>query len=133
MDPLKPSIMIPQIKDLPKIIREHIESWGRMIQDVLTKDEAQALNRIFITGDGDSFHASHSAEMAFDTIAGVPCEPLSAQRFLNYKVEWLPVNRPGATLVIGISASGTTRRVIQSLERANAQGAMEAIHRAAIS
>ncbi len=124
MNPLKPSVMIPQIKDFPKIIREHIEPWGRMIQGVLTKDEAQALNCIFITGDGDSFHASHSAEMAFHTIAGVPCEPLSAQRFLNYKVEWLPVYEPGRTLVIGVSASGTTRRLIDSLERANARGAI---------
>jgi len=95
-----------------------------MIQDVLTRDEAQALNSIFITGDGDSFHASHSAEMAFQTMAGVPCEPLSAQRFFNYRVEWLPLYRPGGTLVIGVSASGTTRRVIDSLQRANAQGAI---------
>jgi len=95
-----------------------------MIQDVLTEDEARALHFVFITGDGDSFHAARCAEMAFDTLAGVPCIPLSAQRFLDYKAEWLPVPSPGKTLVIGVSASGTTRRVIDSLARARARGAI---------
>lgn len=122
MEPLKPSVMLPQIEDLPNVLRQNIKVYAQIVENVITRVEAESLNRCYILGDGDSFHASLSAEMAFNTIANVPCESYSAQRFLDYKVEWLPVDNPNGTLVVGVSASGTTRRVISSLERASEKG-----------
>jgi len=124
MEPVKPSVMLPHIKDFPRILREHTEPWAGIVRNVISKEEATSLNRIYILGDGDSFHASLSADMALNTIAEVPCEPYSAQRFLDYKVDWLPVDHPNGTLVVGVSASGTTRRVIDSLEKAKSKGAI---------
>ena len=124
MEPLKPSEMLPHIKDFPRILREHTEPLAGIVRNVIDKDEAASLKRIYIFGDGDSFHASLSANMAFNSIAKVSCEPYCAQRFLDYKVEWLPVENPNDTLVVGVSASGTTKRVINSLERAKSKGAI---------
>ena len=116
--------MIPQIEDLPRIMREETAVFSKMTQDIITSEEAKRINHIFITGDGDSYHAALSAEMAFETIAGIHTDSISAQRFLNYKIEWLPLDKIKNCLLIGISSSGTTRRVINSVEKANEFGAL---------
>jgi len=60
-----------------------------------------------------------AAEMAFENIARIICEPMSAMRFLEYGADYIPANFPNDTLMIGISASGRTQRVVQAIERAN--------------
>ena len=62
--------------------------------------------------------------MAFEAIAGVTCEPLSAQRFLDYGAAWMRDPPPDRTLVVATSASGGTRRVVQAIERAREHGAL---------
>lgn len=119
MDPMKPSVMITQVNDLPNMMREHTRLFDRGVRNVLTPLEFQSLHRVYVVGDGDSFHGSMAAEMAFESIAKIVCEPMSAMRFLEYGAGFIPVNFPNDTLVVGISASGKTQRVIQSLRRAN--------------
>ncbi len=118
MEPMKPSVMVTQVMDLPNMMREQTGVFDGLIRNILTPLEYLSIHRVFTTGDGDSYHACMAAELAFENIARVPCEPLSAQRFLDYGAEWMPVNAPNDTLVVGISASGRTQRVVQSLERA---------------
>lgn len=120
MDPMKPSVMITQVQDLPAMMREHTRLFDRGIRNVLTPLEFLSLARVFLVGDGDSFHGSMAAEMAFESIAKIVCEPISAMRFLEYGAPYIPANFPNDTLVVGISASGRTQRVIQALRRANA-------------
>jgi glutamine---fructose-6-phosphate transaminase (isomerizing) len=79
---------------------------------------------VYLTGDGDSYHASCAAEMAFETIANMTCVPMSAQRFLDYGAAWMRPGAPHQTLVVATSASGGTKRVVQALERAKAHGAL---------
>jgi glucosamine--fructose-6-phosphate aminotransferase (isomerizing) len=76
------------------------------------------LHRVYTVGDGDSFHAAMATEMAFENIARIPCEPMSAMRFLEYGADFIPTAFPNDTLVVGISASGSTLRVAQALARA---------------
>ena len=71
----------------------------------------------------DSYHAAEAAALAFEELAGVSCEPISAQRFLDYSAEFLPIYSPTSTLVVGISASGRTARGVQALEKAGERGA----------
>ncbi|PBC78958.1 glucosamine--fructose-6-phosphate aminotransferase (isomerizing) [Streptomyces sp. TLI_235] len=77
--------------------------------------------KVCLIGDGDSYHAARAAEMAFETLGGTDCEPLSAQRFLDYHVD-LPAHTGGAPLVVGVSSSGRTERVLQGVARARARG-----------
>lgn len=116
---MEPSVLINQAKDLAKVQREQLSEFKQIITDAISPEEIRSVKRVIIFGDGDSYHAARAMEMAFENIANITCEPMSSQRFLNYNVEWMRVKEQNDTLVIGISASGKTQRVVQGLERAN--------------
>jgi glutamine---fructose-6-phosphate transaminase (isomerizing) len=124
MEPMQPSVMVDQVKNLPTVMRELTQPFDWAIRSVLTPLEYMSLRRVFLTGDGDSYHASMAAELAFENIARIPCEPMSSQRFLDYGAEWMPVPFPNSALVVGTTASGKTQRTIQSLERAKKYNAI---------
>ena len=124
MEPMDPSVMVKQAEDLPVVMREQTQPIDMIVRNALTHREYTALRRVFVVGDGDSYHAAMASEMAFENIAKMACEPMSAQRFLDYGAEWMPTPNPNSTLVVGISASGKTQRVISSLEKAKQVGAL---------
>jgi glucosamine--fructose-6-phosphate aminotransferase (isomerizing) len=119
MNPMHPLVMIDQAKDLGNVLREQTKPIDRLIRNALTPLEFRSLHRVYTTGDGDSYHAAMAGEMAFEQIARIACEPMSAMRFLEYGAEYLPSSFPNDTLVVGISATGGTKRVAQALERAH--------------
>jgi glucosamine--fructose-6-phosphate aminotransferase (isomerizing) len=124
MEPLKPEVMIRQVEGLAGDLRALTGPFAQQIRTVLTPSEWQAINKVYLTGDGDSYHASCAAEMAFETIADIPCAPMSAQRFLDYGAAWMRSTAPRRTLVIATSASGGTKRVVQAIECAKEHGAL---------
>src|SRR5215813_6624752 len=124
MEPLKPEVMIRQVEGLAGDLRALTRPFTEQIRSVLTPSEWRAVNKVYLTGDGDSYHASCAAEMAFETIADIACAPMSAQRFLDYGAAWMRPTAPQQTLVVATSASGGTKRVVQAIERAKAHGAL---------
>ena len=124
MEPLKPEVMFGQVAGLADDLRQLTRPFEQQVRAVLTPSEWQAVKKVYLTGDGDSYHASCAAEMAFQVIADVACEPLSAQRFLDYGAAWMRSAAPPHTLVIATSASGGTERVVQAIERAKEYGAL---------
>jgi glucosamine--fructose-6-phosphate aminotransferase (isomerizing) len=62
--------------------------------------------------------------MAFEAIADVSCETMSAQRFVDYGAVWMRNAAPHQTLVLATSASGGTQRIVQAIERAKGHGAL---------
>jgi glucosamine--fructose-6-phosphate aminotransferase (isomerizing) len=124
MEPLKPEVMISQVEGLADDLRALTHPFAQQIRTTLTPSEWRAVNKVYLTGDGDSYHASCAAELAFAAIADVACAPLSAQRFLDYRVAWMRNTAPYQTLVIATSASGGTQRVVQAIERAKEHGVL---------
>ncbi len=124
MEPLKPEVMFGQVAGLADDLRRLTRPFEQQVRAVLTPSEWKAVKKVYLTGDGDSYHASCAAEMAFEAIADVACEPLSAQRFLDYGAAWMRPAAPSQTLVIATSASGGTERVVQAIERAKEYGAL---------
>ena len=124
MEPLKPEVMFRQVAGLAGDVRQLTHPFERQVRAALTPPEWRAVRKVYLTGDGDSYHASCAAEMAFAAIADVDCEPLSAQRFLDYGAAWMRPATPHQTLVIATSASGGTERVVQAIERAKENGAL---------
>ena len=124
MEPLKPEVMVRQVEGLAGDLRELTRPFAQQIRTVLTPLEWRAVKKVYLTGDGDSYHASCAAEMAFEAIADVACEPMSAQRFLDYGAAWMRHAAPHQTLVVATSASGGTTRVVQAIERAKELGAL---------
>ena len=89
------------------------------MREILPDDVARKIDKVIITGCGDSWLAGIAAKPAFDAISGVKCEPLKNIDFTrHYRKEDLT----DTTLVIGVSVSGTATRVIEAIERGNYNG-----------
>ncbi|MBG0818701.1 SIS domain-containing protein [Planomonospora sp. ID82291] len=117
--------MLAQVGALAADVRALAGPAAEQVEALLGAPGWAQASQVYLTGDGDSFHAALAAELAFESLAGVTCEPLSALRFLRYGASWErpPALAPGS-VVIGISASGRTERVVQALERAREHGAL---------
>jgi glucosamine--fructose-6-phosphate aminotransferase (isomerizing) len=124
MEPIAPQVMVRQVEELANDLRESTPAFDRRARGLLTPPEWTSVRKVYLTGDGDSYHASCAAEMAFETIAGVACEPMSALRFLEYASPWMHELHSEQVVVIATSASGTTPRVLQAIERGREHGAL---------
>ncbi len=117
MDPISPGTMPENIYDLKNLLSSNVFDFSRLVNVALKEIEKYAVKKVFLVGDGDSYHAALCSEMAFESIAGIPCEVASGQKFLDYKAPFLLETHNDDCLVIGISASGSTKRIVQSLEK----------------
>ena len=124
MRSLETQILVDQINDLPTVMREQVSQIDRRVRTVLSPLEFLSIRRVYITGDGDSYHAARACELAFEEIAQMDCEPLSAQRFLDYKAAFIKSWAPHDNLLLAVSAGGGTERGVQAIERAQEYGAM---------
>jgi glutamine---fructose-6-phosphate transaminase (isomerizing) len=84
--------------------------------------QASRIQRVFIAGCGDSHFAGRAAALAFEQMAGLPCEAMTAMQFGRYTVGYLP-EPADSNLVLAISASGQVSRTIEAMELARQQGA----------
>lgn len=124
MEPIQPEVLLRQIDSLADDLAEQTGPVSEQINALLTAQEWAGIGTVYLTGDGDSYHAACAAEMAFESLAGAVCEPLSALRFAEYCAPWLRQGFAGRPLVIAISASGATQRVAQAIEAARQHGAL---------
>lgn len=107
-----------QVDTLPDLVRQMIDPLVRAVREGLA---GQRPSRVFLTGCGDSHHAPLNAEMAFEQLAGLPCEPMTAMQFARYAADFLPPD--GDNLVIGVSVSGQVSRAAEALALARQKGA----------
>ena len=121
-DPIyDPAVLFAQLDDLPRLTHVILQPLTDAVSDVL-RSSPRVYSRVVVVGDGDSYMAGHAVDLAFRRIAGAGFEVISAQRFLDYAVDWLPQPDVASTLVIGVSASGATERTSQALGRARHRG-----------
>ncbi|MBX3051518.1 MAG: SIS domain-containing protein [Caldilineaceae bacterium] len=116
--------MLAEIAAQPENLSRLFESTDRMLRDVLTPKQILALHRVFLTGCGDSHHASLCAEMAFEALAGLPCEPMTAMQMARYAADHIPTPFPDDPLVVGISVSGSVARTAEAVAQARRRGAL---------
>jgi glucosamine--fructose-6-phosphate aminotransferase (isomerizing) len=116
--------MMAQIQSLPDLAVEIFHPLDEGVRMGVDHDLAVSLKRIFITGCGDSHHASLCSELAFETLTGLPCEPMTAQQFARYAAGFIPKTGPLTNLVIGISVSGAVARTLEALRMANQAGSV---------
>ena len=115
--------MLAQIHSLPALIREVLPLYERNAREALDDNLCLSARRLFITGCGDSHHATLASELAFESLASLPTEPMTALQMSRYAVDFLPQGEPGANVVLGISASGEVSRTLEALLRARQVGA----------
>lgn len=115
--------MVSQVHSLPQLIRESVPKFDESIRMSLDHNLCLSMKRLYVTGCGDSHHAALNTELAFEAIAGIPTEPLTAMQFSRYAVGYLPDSGPGTNVVVGISVSGEVARTTEALNLANLAGA----------
>lgn len=119
MKPFLPDVMIKQVEDLGNLIRNNFETLEKRLADVISDEKLKKINYVFSTGDGDSWHAAMAVKLAFQRYSGVKYVPISAMRYLEYGIgSKVHHSSPSSLLLVGISASGRSTRVVHSLEKA---------------
>lgn len=115
--------MLAQIRSLPTLIRESIDGLDDTLRAALDDRLCRTLKRLYLTGCGDSHHAALGSELAFEALAGVPTEAMTAMQFARYAAGYLPPSAPGENLVVGLSVSGEVSRTVEALTLARHAGA----------
>ena len=116
--------IVAQVKSLPKLIRSEFETLDMRVRRLLNHNECLTVKRIVITGAGDSHMAGVAAELAFEQIAGIPTEPMTAMQAARYGTPHFEKLFPRNPLTIGISVSGTVARTREALALARNEGAL---------
>jgi glutamine---fructose-6-phosphate transaminase (isomerizing) len=115
--------MIPQLESLPAMVRAMFDELDERVQGALDEKLCRSLQRIYITGAGDSHFAALNAELAFEALGGISAEPMTALRFARYAAGYMPQTGPGSNLVVGISVSGSVARTAEALHMGSQFGA----------
>ncbi len=113
-----------QVDTLPDLVRQMVPKLDTAVKDALSPGLCQGLERVFVTGCGDSHHAAVESELAFEQLAGLPCEPMTAMQFGRYAAGFLPDTGRGNNLLLAVSVSGQVSRTVEALEMGRQAGAI---------
>lgn len=116
--------IIAQVESLPELIRGEFETLDMRARRLLNHNECLSVKRIVIAGCGDSHMAGLAAELAFEQIAGIPTEPMTAMQAGRYGSPYFERLFPRNPLTIGISVSGTVARTREAIALARQAGAL---------
>ncbi len=115
---MQPELILDQMATLGDIHRDNFKQIDSSVRKAFSALELESLHRVFALGDGDSYHAALATEMAFGEFAKTAYYPTPAFQFLAYDSDFVPYNFPRDTLVVGISASGGSSKVVESVRKA---------------
>lgn len=111
-----------QVESLPELIEQQYEDLEPKTRTVLSFQEIFNIQRIVLTGCGDSYAAAMATKHAFEMLTGIPTEVVTAielGRLYSKKHLGIDCRNP---LVIAVSNSGTGARVAEAVERARKYG-----------
>lgn len=115
--------MCRQVWSLPELLRQQYENLEPACRKVLTTPEIFSIQRIVLTGCGDSHAAAMAARRAFENLTEIPTEVVPAIELSRYYDERQLGFAPNNPLVIAVSNSGGIARVGEAIQRAAAHGA----------
>lgn len=111
-----------QVFSLPELIREQYEDLEPKTRIVLSFQEQFNIQRIVLTGCGDSYAACMAAKYTFEMLTGILTEVVPAielSRFYCDKQLGVDCQNP---LVIAVSNSGQVARISEAVQRARKYG-----------
>lgn len=114
--------MSRQVESLPELIEAQYEDLEPKTRSVLSFQQIYNVQRIVLTGCGDSLAAAMATKHAFEMLTGIPTEVVTAielGRFYCKKHLGIDCKNP---LVIAVSNSGTGARVSEAVQRAGKHG-----------
>lgn len=115
--------LVRQVFSLPELIEQQYHDLEPKARKALTTPEIFGIQRIILTGCGDSYAAALATKHAFEMLTHIPCEVVTAielSRFYDRKQLGFAPNNP---LVIAVSNSGGVSRVGEAIQAARKHGA----------
>lgn len=110
--------MSRQAMSLPELIREQYEDLEEKTRTVLSFQEIFNIQRVVLTGCGDSYAACMATKHVFEMVTGIQAEVVTAIDFGRYYSErHLGVDCQNP-LVIAVSNSGRVARISEAVQRA---------------
>lgn len=114
---------IRQVLSLPELIEQQYHDLEPKARKALTTPEIFSIQKIVLTGCGDSYAASLATKHAFEMLTGLPCEVVPAielsRLYSRKQLGFAPYN----PLVIAVSNSGSVVRVAEAIQAARKHGA----------
>lgn len=116
--------MVKQVFSIPELLREQYGNLEPKTRKILTTPEIFSIQRIILTGCGDSFAAAMATRYAFQMLTDIPTEVVSALELSRLyhpnQLGFSPLN----PLVIALSNSGNVARVAEAAGHAAKHGAL---------
>jgi glucosamine--fructose-6-phosphate aminotransferase (isomerizing) len=106
-----------QLATLEGIYRDSFTEIDHRVRNLFTAAELLSVKKIYVVGDGDSYHAGVASRSVFLKLTRLEYSALPAMRFLACEIDCMHDYSPGQSMIVGISASGASMRVIQCLNR----------------
>ena len=106
--------LIRQVLSLPELIEQQYNDLEPKARKALTTPEIFGIQRIVLTGCGDSYAAALATKHAFEMLTNLPCEVVPAielsRLYSRKQLGFAPCN----PLVIAVSNSGSVYRVAEA-------------------
>ena len=113
------SFTYEELKAQPEKIRETLNKEKDAIAQTAAKLSKKTIRQIYMVGCGDSVAALRGVRFFLETLLGIPCKEEDALDFAYYNCNAVEED----CLVITLSSSGRTIRVLEALLVARARGA----------
>jgi len=111
-----------QVFSLPELIKSQYEDLEPKTRKVLSFEETFNIQKIILTGCGDSYAACMAIKYTFEMLTGIPTEVVSAIELSRFYCEKHLGIDSGNPLVIAVSNSGEVARISEAVQRAKKFG-----------
>ena len=114
--------MCRQAWSLPELLRQQYEDLEPKTRKVLSTPEIFSVQKILLTGCGDSYAAGLATKHIFELLTGIPTEVVTALDLARYYHPKQIGDSPNNPLVIAVSNSGGVARMSEAVQFVNAHG-----------
>ncbi|MGI4894860.1 MAG: SIS domain-containing protein [Janthinobacterium lividum] len=110
----------PELMAQPDRVRETLAANDIALDELAELIAGTDLDRVFVTGAGDSLAVAIAARQTLEQMLGVSCEPVQSLDLAYYLAPLIT----GRSLVIALSSSGETTRTVEAALVAQHAGAL---------
>ena len=111
------NVLREQVYSLPQLLREQYIDLESKTRKVLTTPQIFSIQRIILTGCGDSYAAALSLQRVFEQLTSLPIEVVTAVDLARFYNPDRLGDAPNNPLVIAISNSGNGARIGEAVKR----------------
>lgn len=110
--------MLEDIHEQGDVVAARLSTIGEQVDAVVNRQHLKDVDRILLTGCGDSFYVGMAARIALQEWSGLWVEPVE-----SLELRYLAKGLSPQTLVVGVSVSGQVERTLEAIELARERGA----------